>query len=99
MFHDISLDRMDDDDTRLDFASPALHADKIQVPVLLMHGKMDFTVNVSHSRSMENALHGANRQVEAIYLEQADHYREDYEARAAWLSALDRFLKAQLGKP
>ncbi len=99
LFHEISLDRMDDDDTRLDFASPALHAEKIQAPILLMHGKLDFTVNVSHSHAMENALRGANRPVEAIYLEQADHYREDYDARVAWLSALDRFLGAQLGKP
>jgi dipeptidyl aminopeptidase/acylaminoacyl peptidase len=98
LYNAVSLDRLGDDDDRLDAASPALHADRIKIPVLLMHGKEDFTVVVNQSRYMESALRSANKPVEAIYLDHADHYRQDFDARLAWLSALDRFLGAQLGK-
>ena len=99
LYNFVPLDRVGDDDQRLDAASPDLHADRIKVPVLLMHGKEDFTVSFRQSTAMEYALHSAGKPVEAIYLDHADHYRQDAEARTAWLSALDKFLGAQLGKP
>lgn len=94
-----TLDRIGDDTDRLDAASPMRHADRIKVPVLLMHGKSDFTVQVHHSQWMEDALKDAGKPVEAIYLDNADHYRLQYPARLAWLQALDRFLGANLGRP
>jgi len=94
---EIGLDRLGEDDDRLDAASPALHADKIKIPVLLMHGNQDFTVQPENSRFMEAALKNEGKPVEAIYLDNADHYRQRRDARQAWLSALDRFLTPQLG--
>ena len=93
------LDRIGDDRGRLTAASPVLHVDRIKVPILLMHGKQDYTVHFSESVAMEKALRAANKPVEAIYLDHADHYRPDEESRGAWLSALDKFLSVQLGKP
>jgi dipeptidyl aminopeptidase/acylaminoacyl peptidase len=97
-FHaDIALDRLGEDDDRLEAASPARHADRVKIPVLLMHGNQDFTVQPDHSHWMEAALNNAGKQVEAVYLDNADHYRQRHDARFAWLSALDRFLAPQLG--
>ena len=95
----VLLDRLGNDDDRLDAGSPARHADRIKIPVLLVHGRQDGAVKVGQSQEMENALRSAGKPVEAIYLDNADHYREQYEARFAWLSALDRFIGAQLGRP
>lgn len=94
---EIGLDRLGEDDDRLDAASPAHHVDRIKIPVLLMHGNQDFTVQPENSRFMEAALKNAGKPVEAIYLDNADHYRRRHDARLAWLTALDRFLSAQLG--
>lgn len=92
-------ERLGDDRARLSAASPALHADRIKAPVLLVHGKQDFTVNFQYSEEMERALRRAGTPVEALYIEQSDHYQANYDSRLVWLSALDRFLGAQLGKP
>lgn len=94
---EIGLDRLGEDDDRLDAASPAHHADRIKIPVLLVHGNQDFTVQPEHSRFMEAALKSEGKPVEAIYLDNADHYRQRHDARQAWLSALDKFLTPQLG--
>jgi dipeptidyl aminopeptidase/acylaminoacyl peptidase len=94
-----TMDELGDDRERLVAASPERHVDQIKVPLMLMHGKEDFTVDYRHTEKMERALRGAGKQVEVVYLEKADHYRRDADARTAWLSALDRFLSAQLGTP
>jgi dipeptidyl aminopeptidase/acylaminoacyl peptidase len=94
-----TMERLGNDYARLKEASPAAHADRIKVPVLLMHGKDDFTVDMHQSELMEESLRGQHKAVDAIYLDHADHYRLDAEARTAWLSALDSFLGAQLGRP
>lgn len=95
--HDAAVDRIGTDPDRLDAASPALHADRIRVPVLLVHGRSDFTVPVAHSEQMEAALKAAGKQVEAIYIDDSDHYLRRQAARLAWLKALERFLAANLG--
>jgi len=91
-----ALQQLGTDEDRLKAASPALHADRIKVPVLLMHGKTDFTVHVNQSERMEDALKDAHKPVEAIYLDNSDHYLGTQAARLAWLSALNRFLAANL---
>lgn len=97
-FHtEVSLDRLGEDDSRLDAASPSHHADRIKIPILLVHGNQDFTVQPDHSHWMEAALKNEGKKVEVLYLDNADHYRQRHDARFAWLSALDRFLTPQLG--
>jgi hypothetical protein len=48
---------------------------------------------------MEEGLRWHSKPAEVIYLPHADHFMQDEASRTAWLSALDRFLGAQLGKP
>ena len=96
---EIALSRLGEDMDRLREASPARHADRIKVPVLIVHGKTDFTVQVEHAQRMERALKDAGKPAEVIYIDGADHFRLQYPARLAWLQALDRFLSTNLGQP
>lgn len=98
-FKDVNIPRLKAEGQSLNGDSPVENAEKIQVPVLLMHGRKDFTVPVRHSEEMESALHRAGRSVDAIYLDKADHFFSAGDDRLAWLSALDRFLAANLRPP
>ena len=82
----------------LEKASPLHTVGSIQVPVLLVHGRRDFTVPVKQSSAMEYALKRAGKPVEAIYIDGGDHYLERADDRIVWLTALDRFLTANLRK-
>jgi dipeptidyl aminopeptidase/acylaminoacyl peptidase len=73
--------------------SPAKHAAAIQVPVLLMHGRVDFTVPVEHSEAMERALRHVDKRVEAVYFDEADHFFTHEKDRIAMLQTLQSFLE------
>jgi dipeptidyl aminopeptidase/acylaminoacyl peptidase len=92
----MAIEHIGTDDDRLDAASPARHVEAIQIPVLLMHGDKDFTVQVNHSREMESRLRHAGKTVEAVYLDDADHYRRQCAARLAWMKTLEKFLEKYL---
>ena len=77
--------------------SPAQHADKIKVPVLLFHGAMDANVEISHSRRMADRLKGAGADVELVTWDNLDHQLEDSDARAQMLGKSDAFLRKALG--
>jgi acetyl esterase/lipase len=76
--------------------SPAQHADKIKVPVLLFHGAMDANVDISHSHRMADALKRAGANVQLVTWDNLDHYLEDSDARAQLLGASDTFLRKAL---
>jgi dipeptidyl aminopeptidase/acylaminoacyl peptidase len=95
-FKDINIPHIQGTDQSFDATSPADNADKIRVPVLLMHGRQDFTVPVDHTEEMERALKRNHKPVEAIYLDKADHYFATGSDRLAWLGALERFLARPL---
>ena len=50
------------DKALLQAESPVLHADRIKVPVLLVHGEEDFTVPVEQSQAMAKALTRSGRE-------------------------------------
>ena len=93
---DLNMPRYDSDPVAVDANSPLLHADRIRIPVLLAHGRRDFTVPVEDTEAMEAALRDAGKQVEAIYFDDDDHYLYREEDRIAYLKALDRFLAENL---
>jgi dipeptidyl aminopeptidase/acylaminoacyl peptidase len=82
---------------RLEATSPALHADRVRVPVLLMHGKLDTTVPYSQGEEEEDALKRAGKHVEFVTFEHDDHYLRLAETRIAMLTALETFLRANIG--
>ena len=78
--------------------SPVDLASEITVPVLLIHGRRDFTVPVVHTEMMEAALHRAGRPPTVVYLKDTDHFFCNEEGRLQTLKALDGFLAASLGE-
>ncbi|PTS81798.1 MULTISPECIES: alpha/beta hydrolase family protein [unclassified Caulobacter] len=54
-------------------ASPALHADRVKAPVLLMHGTDDQIVSPKQSRIMAQALKAAGKPVEHIEIKGRGH--------------------------
>jgi len=85
------------DSGKLDAASPVQNADKIKIPVLLMHGEDDTTVRIDQSQAMERALRRAGKSVTFIAIPKETHYMETSATRTRWLSELEKFLKANIG--
>ncbi|WP_395338265.1 alpha/beta hydrolase family protein [Ningiella sp. W23] len=79
--------------------SPALNADKVQQPLLLIHSEKDNIVPYDQGEMMYEALQNHEKQVEMITLEDSFHnpfrYREDIETV---YDAVERFLKANLSQ-
>ena len=86
-----------DDAARLDATSPELHADQVRIPVLLMHGKMDTTVSYDQSVEERDALARAGKKVDLVTFDGDDHYLTLASTRIQMLTALEAFLKANIG--
>ncbi|HEX4294759.1 MAG TPA: S9 family peptidase [Rhizomicrobium sp.] len=87
----------DKNSDRLDSASPARFADKVNIPVLLVHSEKDATVSIKQSRIEEKALKRAGKTVEFVTLDGDDHYLEFPASRTQLLKETDRFLAAHIG--
>ena len=72
--------------------SPARHAEKISVPILLIHGNNDVVVDVSQSKKMANALRKNGKQHEYVEFENGDHHLSLYVNRLAFLEKTEEFL-------
>jgi dipeptidyl aminopeptidase/acylaminoacyl peptidase len=77
--------------------SPTKSAEKIASPVLLIHGREDLVIPISHSEQMEAALRDKGKAVETLYLDAVDHNIEDNQARQAVFRKLADFLQNNLG--
>ncbi|MFO1410536.1 MAG: S9 family peptidase [Steroidobacteraceae bacterium] len=79
--------------------SPRQHAAGVNIPILLVHGERDYTVEVDHTKMMDAALRRAGKPHQTLIIEKTDHYfREDVPRRALY-TTLVRFLGEQLGTP
>jgi dipeptidyl aminopeptidase/acylaminoacyl peptidase len=84
-------------DPQLDATSPALHADQVRIPVLLMHGRHDTTVAFAQSEEERDALARAGRTAELVTFEGDDHYMTLANTRITMLKTLEEFLKKNIG--
>jgi dipeptidyl aminopeptidase/acylaminoacyl peptidase len=77
-----------------DFAavSPINAVSRIKVPMLLIHGRKDVTVDWDQSRNMFDKMKQAGKNVEFLPLPLADHYFTREADRAALLQAMGDFL-------
>ena len=77
-----------------DFAavSPINAIDRIKVPLLLIHGKKDITVDFAQSSSMHGRMEDAGKQVELVTLAQADHHFTRQADRTVLLQSIETFL-------
>jgi dipeptidyl aminopeptidase/acylaminoacyl peptidase len=80
-------------DPSLADVSPVAHLDKVNVPILLIHGRDDTTVPIEQSRIMADALKAAGKPVEFITLDSTDHWLSKGETRQAMLKAVVAFLE------
>ena len=85
------------DSAQLDATSPALHADQVRAPILLMHGRLDTTVPILQSEEERDALTHAGKKVELVTFESDDHYFSLADTRIRMLTELERFLKENIG--
>lgn len=81
-----------DEREMLSQVSPAKYAEKIKVPVLLIHGKDDTVVPLRQSTIMQKALRKAGNQSELVKLKGEDHWLSKGETRMSMLEAIDQFL-------
>jgi dipeptidyl aminopeptidase/acylaminoacyl peptidase len=77
--------------------SPRSHADGVNIPILLIHGDHDYTVEVDHTKMMDAALKRAGKPHETLIIKGTDHYFREDAARRTLFGALGHFLDAQLG--
>jgi dipeptidyl aminopeptidase/acylaminoacyl peptidase len=96
VFGDLNLPQIGGNSKQLEQTSPARLAERITAPVLLVHGRKDFTVPVLHTELMTSALKKAGKPATTLYLDEGDHYLSRGDDRLAWLKALDGFLAANL---
>jgi dipeptidyl aminopeptidase/acylaminoacyl peptidase len=77
-----------------DFAavSPVNGIARIKVPLLLIHGRKDVTVDVGQSESMAAKMRAAGKPVEYLPLPKADHYFTRQPDRLMMLNAIGDFL-------
>lgn len=73
--------------------SPAAAADRIAVPVLLVHGADDTVVPIEQSEVMAAALKKAGRPAELVRLEGEDHWLSRGATRLQMLKAVAGFLE------
>jgi len=91
------VNKMIGDGPHVSAGSPAQHADKIKVPVLLFHGALDRNVTISESKLMAARLESVHASVELVTWPKLDHYLEDSAARTEMLRKSDAFLRQTLG--
>ena len=79
--------------------SPLFSADKINTPLLLLHGSLDDNVPVGESIQMYNALRILGKPVEFIIIEGENHGVSDYKKRTKWTKTMQawfaKWLKEQ----
>jgi dipeptidyl aminopeptidase/acylaminoacyl peptidase len=96
IFGDAHIPRIGSDSAVLEKTSPARNVDRIHIPLLLVHGRKDYTVPVAHTEKMAEALKKAGKPVEVIYLDEADHFLSHGDDRLTALKALEKFLTSNL---
>jgi dipeptidyl aminopeptidase/acylaminoacyl peptidase len=86
-----------EDADRIAATSPALHADQVKIPILLMHGANDTTVPIEQSEIERDALERAGKKVEFVKFDTDDHYFSLAATRIGMLTELQKFLHDNIG--
>ncbi len=68
--------------------SPLFNADKINTPILFLHGDKDTNVPVGESIQMFNALKLLGKQTAMVLVKDQDHHILDYNKRIKWQNTI-----------
>jgi dipeptidyl aminopeptidase/acylaminoacyl peptidase len=85
-----------EDSGQLKKTSPVRMAEKVKIPILLIHGKDDTVVPVAQSRIMAEALKDEGKTYEYIELENGTHNLDYLPDRKQTFEAMENFLKKYL---
>ena len=77
--------------------SPLANADRIKVPVMLVHGDMDNNVLIHHSDDMAKALKSAGTSVDYLRFDGLEHDLDDSNARIQMLTRIGQLLDRTIG--
>ncbi len=91
-----SIGARDEDRARIREVSPVFLADRVQIPILLMHGTNDTVVPIEQSRRMREALRAVGKNVQYVELTGDDHWLSDATTRIQVLSEIEIFLAREL---
>jgi dipeptidyl aminopeptidase/acylaminoacyl peptidase len=80
-------------DPHLKAISPADHADKVTIPILIIHGKDDTVVPFEQSQIMADALKKAGKPYDFVVLNHEDHWLSRSDTRLQMLQATIDFLE------
>lgn len=94
--YEIVKKQIGDDYDALEQQSPVNFAEKIDIPVLLIHGDKDRIVDVKQSKLMYEELLDYNKNVEYIELKNGNHHLGIEENRIKTLSSFEQFLQKNL---
>ncbi len=92
----ITREMVGTDSEKLKAGSPRLHAAHVMVPVLLVHGRDDWTVEADQSELMAKALQHENKRFKMVMLDDVDHYFRTARSQRQLFIAIGDFLKEQL---
>lgn len=90
------IDYIVSDEYTLEEASPSFNLDKLNVPVLLIHGVEDRSVRVSQSQFFYSNMKRAGKDIKYIEWEDGDHFLSKEKHRIEFLEEIGRFLKKHL---
>jgi len=85
------------DEVQLRATSPVFHADKIKVPVVLVHGTLDRSAEYANSVQMDEALTKSGKKHKFISFDKADHSLSHRPYRKRMFTELEAFLQETLG--
>jgi dipeptidyl aminopeptidase/acylaminoacyl peptidase len=86
------------DAARIRDVSPLQQAERIGVPVLLMHGENDTVVPISQSTRLRDRLRQLNKPVTWVQLREDDHYLSREATRVQMLAEIETFLATHIGQ-
>jgi len=92
-----AADQIGSDKGKLTRDSPAEHADSVGIPVLLVHGDLDWEVQVDHSKKMASALKKEKKDYKAVFIKGAGHDLDRKSDRVTLLKEVEEFLQKNLG--
>ncbi len=92
-FFSITMGDLKADRAMLEQYSPRRHADKVQAPVLFVHGADDKRVPIKHAEGMRDALKAANKPYEWVVFSGEGHGFLKPENRIEYYKRMEAFLR------
>ena len=83
--------------SQFDEVSPAKHADRIRVPVLIAHGEADRRVPIGHAKRLNAALQDAHKPVQTQWYSREGHGFRFYDDQEHFAMLAVRFLDRNIG--